>query len=236
MARRSGRDAHRLARAGFFVCISLALSAPRVAGPPAAPSPSPPAEPARDTLSDGFRSPPQSALPRVWWHWMNGNVTETGIRRDLEWMKRVGIGRSRRHRCSSIATPQVVPHRLVYMSPAWKHAFLTAARLADKFGMELSIDSSPGWSETGGPWVLPQQAMKKLVWTATAVKGGTPFHGSLPRPPDTIGPFQNAPMAGDIPPSPAMARPILSRQHCDRLPHARGAAEGHLGQNEFRAA
>ncbi|MEJ0042315.1 MAG: glycosyl hydrolase [Rhizomicrobium sp.] len=69
----------------------------------------------------------------------------------------------------------------------------------------MSINSSPGWSETGGPWVLPQQGMKKLVWTATQVTGGAPFHGVLPQPPDTIGPFQNAGMAGDIPPSPAAA-------------------------------
>jgi hypothetical protein len=30
--------------------------------------------------------------PRVWWHWMNGDITREGIRLDLEWMKRVGIG------------------------------------------------------------------------------------------------------------------------------------------------
>ena len=29
-----------------------------------------------DSLSDGFANPPNSARPRVWWHWMNGNVTQ----------------------------------------------------------------------------------------------------------------------------------------------------------------
>ncbi|MEJ1969152.1 MAG: glycosyl hydrolase [Rhizomicrobium sp.] len=159
----------------------------------------------RDPLLEGFRSPPPAARPRVWWHWMNGNVTEDGIRRDLEWMKRIGIGGVDAID-AAIATPQVVPRRLIYMSPAWKHAFRYATRLADRFGLELSIDSSPGWSETGGPWVLPQQGMKKLVWTATGIDGGKPFHGVLRRPPDTIGPFGNAPMAGDIAPSPAAER------------------------------
>jgi len=32
------------------------------------------------------------AQPRVWWHWMNGNITKEGIRKDLEWMHRAGIG------------------------------------------------------------------------------------------------------------------------------------------------
>jgi hypothetical protein len=39
----------------------------------------------------GFREPPDSAKPRVWWHWLNGNVTKEGITAGLEWMKRVGI-------------------------------------------------------------------------------------------------------------------------------------------------
>ena len=43
-------------------------------------------------LRAGFQDPPNSARPRVWWHWMNGNITKEGIQKDLEWMKRVGIG------------------------------------------------------------------------------------------------------------------------------------------------
>lgn len=27
-------------------------------------------------LKDQFRDPPMSARPRVWWHWMNGNITK----------------------------------------------------------------------------------------------------------------------------------------------------------------
>ena len=50
------------------------------------------AQTSSDPLLTGFRNPPDSARPRTWWHWTNGNVTETGITKDLEWMKRVGIG------------------------------------------------------------------------------------------------------------------------------------------------
>src|ERR1700685_3418821 len=46
----------------------------------------------QDPLAQGFETPPDSAKPRTWWHWTNGNVTEDGITKDLEWMKRVGIG------------------------------------------------------------------------------------------------------------------------------------------------
>jgi hypothetical protein len=143
---------------------------------------------APDTLLRNFRSPPPAALPRVWWHWMNGNVAVQGIQADLDWMKRIGIGGVNAID-ASIDTPQVVQKRLVYMTPEWKAAFRYAAGLTDKYGMELSVDSSPGWSETGGPWVSPAAAMKKLVWSRTEIAGA--FHGTLPAPPSVPGPFQN---------------------------------------------
>ena len=143
-----------------------------------------------EALERGFQNPPDSAKPRVWWHWMNGNITKDGIKADLEWMKRVGIGGFQNFD-AALSTPQVVDHRLVYMTPEWKDAFKYAATLADQFGLEMAIAGSPGWSESGGPWVPPAQAMKKFVWTETRVNGGEPFRGVIPKPPTTTGPFQN---------------------------------------------
>jgi hypothetical protein len=172
----TGGHTMRLGRVACAAAIALLMPLPCIA--------------ASDVLRDGFRSPPAVAKPRVWWHWMNGNITKDGIRRDLEWMNRIGIGGVNAID-ASIDTPQVVKKRLIYMTPEWKEAFGYAAALTAKYGMELSIDSSPGWSETGGPWVSPQAGMKKLVWSSTEVEGGKPFHGQLARPPATPGPFQN---------------------------------------------
>lgn len=150
-----------------------------------------------DALERGFKNPPDSAKPRVWWHWMNGNITKEGIRLDLEWMKRVGIGGFQNFD-ASLFTPQVVDKRLVFMTPEWKDAFSYAATQADQLGLEMAIAGSPGWSESGGPWVLPAQAMKKFVWSETRVEGGRPFTGALPKPPSTTGPFQNIKGAGPL--------------------------------------
>src|SRR5271165_196343 len=68
------------------------------------------------TLEQGFKNPPDSAKPRVWWHWMNGNITQEGIRLDLEWMKRVGIGGFQNFD-AAMATPKLVDKRLVYYDP-----------------------------------------------------------------------------------------------------------------------
>ncbi len=148
-----------------------------------------------EALERGFQNPPDSAKPRVWWHWMNGNITKEGIKGDLEWMKRVGIGGFQNFD-AALNTPQIVEKRLVYMTPEWKDAFKYTATLADQLGLEMAIAGSPGWSESGGPWVPPAQGMKKYVWSETRVEGGRPFSGTLPKPPAATGPFQNMPLAG----------------------------------------
>ena len=75
-----------------------------------------------DPLLKGFRNPPDSAKPRVWWHWMSGNVTKEGIKADLEWMKRVGIAGMQMFD-GNLDTPIFVDKRLVWMTPDWKDAF-----------------------------------------------------------------------------------------------------------------
>ena len=145
------------------------------------------------TLEQGFKNPPNSAKPRVWWHWMNGNITKEGIELDLEWMQRVGIGGFQNFD-AALNTPQLVRDRLVYMTPEWKDAFLYATKLADQLDLEEAIAGSPGWSESGGPWVQPQQAMKKFVWSEARVPGGVPFTGVLAKPSSVSGPFQNIPI------------------------------------------
>ncbi len=152
-----------------------------------------------DDLADGFRNPPQSARPRVWWHWMNGNVTKDGIDKDLDWMARIGIGGVQNFD-ANLQTPQIVPERLTYMTDGWKDAFRHAVRTADAKELEFAIAASPGWSETGGPWVKPEDGMKKLVWSETDLRGGARLTGPLPPPPSVTGPFQSArfsdPLAG----------------------------------------
>jgi len=153
-----------------------------------------------DALLRGFLDPPDSAKPRVWWHWMNGQVSKEGIKADLEWMKRVGIGGFQNFdgggggRGAAAASVQ---NRVVFLSPEWKDAFKYAATLADQLGLEMARASSAGWSESGGPWVKPDQAMKKFVWTETRVEGGKPFTGKLAQPPSQTGAFQNILSSGN---------------------------------------
>jgi alpha-L-rhamnosidase/F5/8 type C domain len=146
---------------------------------------------AQNTLKQDFQTPPNSAKPRVWWHWMNGNITKDGIQKDLDWMQRIGIGGFQNFD-ASLFTPVVVPKKVVFMTPEWKDAFKFTTELADKKGLEMAIAGSPGWSVTGGPWVEPKDAMKKYVWTETRVVGGQNISLKLTQPSDVTGKYKNA--------------------------------------------
>ena len=117
--------------------IALGASAPGQ-------TPAAPASPAgTDALERGFKDPPDSAKPRAWWHWLNGNVTKEGITADLEWMKRVGIAGMQMFD-GSLGVPLFVDKRLVWMTPDWKDAFRHAAAEADRLGLEMSMAASGG--------------------------------------------------------------------------------------------
>ncbi len=182
-----------MATAGMFALVGVALAQ----GP-------------GDMLEQGFKNPPDSAKPRTWWHWTNGNVTLDGITKDLEWMHRVGIGG---FQLVDVAAGggQTVDKKINFGTPEWYGAVHHAAIEGKRLGLEMSIFSSPGWSEAGGPWVKPEEAMKRLVWSETCVNGPQKFSGKLPEPPSNEGPVRDLTVGGlrrsaDAPPPPTFYR------------------------------
>src|SRR6266496_237515 len=165
-----------------------------------------PAQSTVDPLEQGFKQPLDSAKPRTWWHWTRSNVTKEGITKDLEWMKRVGIAGFQLADVNA-GGGQTVDNKIVFGTPEWFDAVRHAASEADRLGLEMTIFSSAGWSETGGPWVKPEQAMKKLVWSETILEGPQRFGGKLEQPPSNNGPIRNLATGGPRPGSPTSPGP-----------------------------
>lgn len=105
-------------------------------------------------------------------------------------MKRVGIAGFQLADVN-FGSGQTVDPPVDFGSPEWLEALRHAAVEAERLDLEMAIFSSPGWSMTGGPWVKPHQAMKKLVWSETQVTGPGEFDAQLPQPPTDNGPFQD---------------------------------------------
>ncbi len=131
------------------------------------------------SLEDAFRNPPSTALARTWWHWMNGNISEIGITRDLEAMKRVGVSGFQIFQVGSGIPKGPVD----YGSPQHFALLRHAAREAERLGLEFAMHNCPGWSSSGGPWITPELSMQSLTWTETFVVGGQKVSVALERPP-----------------------------------------------------
>lgn len=110
---------------------------------------------------------------------MNGNVTKEGIKADLEAMHRVGIVEA-----NIITVANDIPHGPVpVMSREFFDDVEYAAQQAKRLGMTLCMDNCPGWSNSGGPWIKPEQSMMMVVSSQTQVKGGSELNLSLAQPP-----------------------------------------------------
>ncbi len=140
------------------------------------------AQPAPE-LDHGFLQPPPSARPRTLWMWMNGNVTADGITRDLEAMRRAGLGGA-----LIFNVGEYIPQGPVdYGGEAWLKLMTHAAREADRLGLQLAMHNCPGWSSSGGPWITPAMAMQQLVWSETKIAGPRRGAIDLPRPYTNLG-------------------------------------------------
>jgi len=134
---------------------------------------------ADDNLVGGFAAPPDSAKPWVYWWWLDSNASKPGITRDLEEMRRQGIGGALVFDAGEGKTSPVGPK---FMSEAWRELFAHAVREADRVGLKLSFNICSGWN-CGGAWVSPEHALKKVVWSESRVKGPSSFSEVLPNPP-----------------------------------------------------
>ena len=129
-------------------------------------------------LAQGFARPPDSARPWVYWFWLNGNITREGITADLEAMQRVGIGGVLIMEVDQGAPLGPVP----FASAKWRDLFQHVVSEADRLGLQVNMNDDAGWNGSGGPWITPDKAMQKVVFSETPVEGPKHFEGVLPQP------------------------------------------------------
>jgi hypothetical protein len=131
-----------------------------------------------DDLDNNFHNPPPSVRPWVYWYFMDGNLTRTGMAADLQAMKQAGLGGA-----IFLEVNLGLPRGPVdFMSPPWQDLVTDAMHEADRLDLQIALGAGPGWCGTGGPWITPDLAMQDLVASATNVTGPTLFSADLPRP------------------------------------------------------
>lgn len=73
-----------------------------------------------------------------------------------------------------------------FRTEAWWKALHTALKTASKLDIEIGIFNGPGWSQAGGPWVIPDEAMRYLASVTAKVTGGKRVELELPKPGDNF--------------------------------------------------
>ena len=117
-----------------------------------------PTNPAYAEMARDFTDPFGKVRTGCYWYWMAGNVSCEGVRKDLEAMKRAGIDRAY---IGDIGGGGNKPGPVKTFSPEWEKALATAFETASRLDIEIGIFNSPGWSQSGGPWVKPEAAMRR---------------------------------------------------------------------------
>jgi hypothetical protein len=133
---------------------------------------------AAPSLERDFLKPPDESRPWVYWFWLNGNITKEGITADLEAMKQAGI-----RGVLIMEVDQGTPVGPAdFMGDQWRELFRHVHKEARRLDLEVNMNNDAGWNGSGGPWIKPELAMQKLVWTETEVTGPKHFDATLARP------------------------------------------------------
>jgi hypothetical protein len=106
----------------------------------------------------------------VYWYWLNDHISPEGVAKDLQSMKEAGIGRA----YIGFQGIDNIPYGDVHLfTDEWWRAVHQALKTAGELDIEIGIFNCPGWSQSGGPWIKPTQAMRYLDSRQIAVTGGT---------------------------------------------------------------
>jgi hypothetical protein len=157
-------------------------------------------------VDKAFKSPPATVQTSVYWYWLSDNISKEGVIKDLQAMKRVGINRAF---IGNIGLdPNNPPYgKVKFLSDEWWDIMHTTLKTAGELGIEIGIFNGPGWSQSGGPWVKPEQAMRYLISSQVTVEGGKEVTLKLEKP---ISPFQDVRVIAFKVPQSTPFSPVLS--------------------------
>jgi len=155
----------KLSKFTFSLLLSLAPLASAIA--------------AAETLESGFANTPAATKPWCYYYWISDNISKEGITKDLEAMKRIGIGEAL---IGNIFLDNQPAGRIKVLSEEWWQIVEHAIREGGRLGVNIGLFNCPGWSQSGGPWITPEQTMRYMISSDTRVKGPGKFSGKLRQP------------------------------------------------------
>jgi hypothetical protein len=121
--------------------------------------------------------------PETWLHIIGGNASKAGLTADLEALKNAGFGGIQffHGQFGKAQAWDGVAEQIPCLSEKWDGLVKHAADECERLGMTFKMQNCPGWSMSGGPWIAPSNAMRKLVYAKVEAAGSVPAEIPVPR-------------------------------------------------------
>ena len=158
-----------------------------------------------DALESGFVTPPDSIQTSVYWYWISDHISKEGAVKDLHAMKKAGINRAF---IGNIGINALPPGKVKMFSDEWWEILHLALKTATELDIEIGIFNSPGWSQSGGPWIKPEESMRYLASSELTVQGPRKIEQPLEQPTEL---FQDVKVIAF--PSPESQNKVLSHNN-----------------------
>jgi len=133
-----------------------------------------------DKIQSGFLKPNSDNNIWCYWYWINDDISKEGITKDLQAMKKAGIGAA----LIGNINPALKDGKVPMLSEDWWSHMVHAVVEGKRIGVDIGIFNCPGWSQSGGPWVDYTKAMRYLTYSETQVSGGKSLKLKLKKPND----------------------------------------------------
>lgn len=140
-----------------------------------------------DTLKDEFLAPPLQYGPHLFYHWVNGNIREAAVNKDLDAMAGAGFGGA----IVSDVNAGIPRGDVDYGSDEWLSLLGHTAQGMEKRGQLMAMHNAPGYSGIGSANLPLNMSMKQLVWTETRIASNDSAGMLLQKPFTKLGVYED---------------------------------------------
>lgn len=132
------------------------------------------------SIQEGFTVPHDTNVVWCYYYWIGDDISRHGVTKDMEAMKEFGIGGI----LIGNINPDEKDGRVPLFSEEWWDITVHAVNEGQRLGIDVGFFNCPGWSQSGGPWVTYDKAMRHLVYSEMQAEGPGKINLTLPKPAD----------------------------------------------------